>query len=476
MRFLIAFLFFSIIQSTAAQEVLVLERGTNIPLSYVAIYNKNKTISTFTGSQGKADLGKFSPGESIIFRHISHHEMTTTKAGILASGGRVYLTVDESGLQEVVLSVSRFKQKKNEVPQKTINIRPEEISFSNPQTSADLLESTGKVFVQKSQLGGGSPMIRGFSANRLLLTVDGVRMNNAIFRSGNLQNVISIDPLAVNETEVILGPGSVIYGSDAIGGVMNFYTLKPVFSYDDDNISGRFFSRYATANRERTVHADVNFGYEKWAFLSSITYSDFDDLRMGSHGPEEYLRREYAAQIDGRDVVVENSNPHIQKPTGYDQINLLQKIAFQPNDTWDFSLGAYYSTTSGFPRYDRLYQTRNGQLRSAEWYYGPQKWFLGNLQVEKKGSGKLYDKAKLTTAYQFFEESRNDRNFGGDIKYNSKEVVNAYSGNLDFEKGLGRNKLFYGAEYILNFIGSEGSGRNINSGAVVQSPTRYPDK
>ena len=231
MRLIIFTLLFLILIPVAAQEVIVLDKGTNTPLSYVAIYNKNKSVSTFTGSQGKADLSKFSNREMIIFRHISHHELTISKSEIIASGGRVYLTIDESGLQEVVLSVSRFKQKKQEVPQKTISIRPEEIAFSNPQTSADLLQSTGKVFVQKSQLGGGSPMIRGFATNRLLLTVDGVRMNNAIFRSGNSQNIISIDPLAVNETEVVLGPGSVIYGSDAIGGVMNFYTLKPVFSY-----------------------------------------------------------------------------------------------------------------------------------------------------------------------------------------------------------------------------------------------------
>ncbi len=475
MRLTLFALLFLILSPVVAQEVLVLERGSNIPLSYVAIYNKNKSVSTFTGSQGKADLSKFSNREMIIFRHISHQELTITKAEIIASGGRVYLTIDESNLQEVVLSVSRFKQKKQEVSQKTISIRPEDVAFSNPQTSADLLQSTGKVFVQKSQLGGGSPMIRGFSANRLLLTVDGVRMNNAIFRSGNLQNIISIDPLAVNETEVVLGTASVIYGSDAIGGVMNFYTLKPIFSYEDEKISGKFFSRYSTANNEKTVHSDFNLGFEKWAFLTSITYSDFEDLRMGSQGPKEYLREKYVVSRNGQDVVVENPNPQVQTPTGYKQINILQKIAYQPNDIWDFSLGAYYSTTSNFPRYDRLYQTRNGQLRSAEWYYGPQRWFLGNFQVEKKGTGTFYDKAKFTGAYQFFEESRNDRNFGSEVKYSSKEVVDAWSGNLDFEKGLGKNKLFYGAEYILNFVGSEGSGRNINTNDVVFSPTRYPD-
>ena len=133
-------------------------------------------------------------------------------------------------LDEVVMSVSKWEQQKKEVPNKIVSIDAQTIALNTPQTSADLLQSSGKVFVQKSQLGGGSPMIRGFATNRLVLSVDGVRMNNAIFRGGNLQNVISIDPFNIRNTEIIFGPGSVIYGSDAIGGVMNFYTMYPTLS------------------------------------------------------------------------------------------------------------------------------------------------------------------------------------------------------------------------------------------------------
>ncbi len=453
----------------------MIDEETGKPLPYVAIYNRDKTKSTFTAGQGRADLTKFAPGEVIIFKHVSHREHVTTKKQILAAGAKVYLIIDDNNLQEIVLSVSRFNSRSRDVPQKLVSIKPEDIAFTNPQTSADMLQRTGKVYVQKSQMGGGSPMIRGFATNRLLLTVDGVRMNNAIFRSGNVQNVISIDPLAVREAEVILGPGSVIYGSDAIGGVMNFYTLKPVFSYKEENISGNAFTRYSTASNEKTVHADVNLGYEKWAFLSSISYSDFGDLKMGSHGPKEYLRPTYVVTRNGEDVVVDNNDPRVQVPTGYNQINLLQKIAYQPHELWDLTMGIYYSTTSSFPRYDRLYQHRNSIPRSAEWYYGPQSWFLGNVQIETRSYRKLYDKMKFTGAYQFFEESRHDRAYGGDVKYHSAEKVDAWSGNLDFEKNFGRNKLHYGAEYIYNHIGSSGSWENIESNLAGPNASRYPD-
>lgn len=112
-----------------------------------------------------------------------------------------------TNLERVVVSVNRWEQKMNEIPNTIVRVNMEEARLHNPQTAADLLSMTGQVFVQKSQLGGGSPMIRGFAANRVLLVVDGVRMNNAIYRSGNLQNVIFIDPLSVQNAEVIFWSG-----------------------------------------------------------------------------------------------------------------------------------------------------------------------------------------------------------------------------------------------------------------------------
>ena len=180
-----------------------MDREMGIPLSNVAIYNQSKTISTLTNFDGKATISEFSENELLIFKHMSHHELRMKKSDI-KSNYKVYLVPDENQLQEVVLSVSKFAQNKKDLARQVVSITSEDIKFSNSQTAADLLESSGKVYVQKSQLGGGSPIIRGFSTNRLLITIDGVRMNNAIFRSGNLQNVISIDPVLVYCIQICL--------------------------------------------------------------------------------------------------------------------------------------------------------------------------------------------------------------------------------------------------------------------------------
>ena len=163
------------------------------------------------------------------------------------------------------------QQSSSSVPSKIVAISSEEIALQNPQTAADLLGISGNVFIQKSQQGGGSPMIRGFATNRLVYTIDGVRMNTAIYRGGNLQNVISLDPFTIEHAEVLFGPGSVIYGSDAIGGVMSFQTLTPQFSLDDKPFfTGKVVTRTASANNEKTAHLDVNAGWKKWVFITSI--------------------------------------------------------------------------------------------------------------------------------------------------------------------------------------------------------------
>ena len=478
MRLLTLFLLL-ITYSTYAQKVTVLDVDTREPIVGVAVFNKDKSKSSLTDFDGVADISDFAKAEEIIFSEIAHKEARYTKAQIIIYGNQVFLKQLENQLNEVVLSASKFAQSSRNVPQKIVSINSADISFANAQTSADLLESSGQVFVQKSQLGGGSPLIRGFSTNRLLITLDGIRFNTAIFRGGNVQNIISIDPFIIERTEVILGPGSVVYGSDAVGGVMNFYTKTPQISGETPN---RFHTnalvRYSSANQEKTGHFDFSYGSKKWAFLTSASYSDYDDQRQGSNGPDDYLRTEFVERINGVDTVVKNEDPLIQVGTGFSSYSLNQKIRFVPNAQWDFNLNLIYSTTSDYGRYDRLIRRGNdGQFRSAEWFYGPQTWFLASLQANKEGNGDWYDRAKTTLSYQRNEESRNDRNFGDTLLFETDEEVDGISAAVDFTKDLktSKNKLFYGLEYVYNGIGSFGQQTDITTGVTEESASRYPD-
>lgn len=380
-------------------------------------------------------------------------------------------------LSEVTISVNKWEQQQNEVPNKIAKINKSSIVFNNPQTSADLLAQTGAVFIQKSQLGGGSPMIRGFATNRVLLVVDGVRMNNAIYRSGNLQNIISIDALNTETAEVIFGPGSLIYGSDAIGGVMDFHSLQArLAATKKTSIKGSALTRYSSANHEKTAHADINVGLKKWAFLSSFTYSSFDDLKMGIHGGQDsYLRPEYIERINGIDSIVKNNHSRVQAFSGYNQVNFNQKIRFKPNKYTDFQYSFTYAGTGNAPRYDRLIQYRNGRLRFAEWYYGPMLWRMHTFQASFTKKTKWYDEAKVVAAYQNYEESRIDRTRNNNNRNTQTEKVAAYSFNADHNKQLAQGILFYGAEYVHNKVGSFGETSNIITGNKIPLSSRYPN-
>ena len=458
------------------QTIQIVDHDTHEPIAGVAVFNKEKTLSEVSDFNGEVNLSRFNFDDKVYFKHIAYQLKKIKKSTLKKSV--VVLEANNEALDEIVISASRFKQDKRDIPNKIISLNAKSIALSNPQTSADALENTGQVYIQKSQLGGGSPIIRGFSTNRLLITVDGVRMNNAIFRGGNLQNVIAIDPFSIQKTEVTLGAGSIIYGSDAIGGVMSFYTQKPQLSYSDKLYTkAQAVIRYASANQEKTAHVDFNFGKEKWAFLSHVSYSYFDDLRMGTNGPTDYLRPEYVVTHQGEDVVIKNAKPRLQKQTGYEQINLMQKVRFEPKENLSFDLGVFYTTTSNTPRYDRLIRYKGDVLKSAEWYYGPQRWFMTNLNVTKLSSGSnLYDKIQATVAFQNFQESRVDRNFNSISRSIKEEAVNALSFNLDLEKRLSDKTVFhYGAEYIYNHVGSSAKKENILTGETAHTVSRYPN-
>jgi hemoglobin/transferrin/lactoferrin receptor protein len=463
--------------SAQAQIVVVKDEVTRQPIDLVTAMSWNPKAFTISDRKGQLDLSTFAGSDSIVFQELGHKEQVLSYAEVQAlADNELILMRGEFDLDGITISASRWKQGKRDIPNKIISVNPEHIYFENPQTAADLLESTGEVYVQKSQLGGGSPMIRGFATNRVMISVDGVRMNNAIFRGGNVQNVISIDPLSIQNTEVVFGPGSVIYGSDAIGGVMSFYTIEPAFSQGEEPvIAGNALVRYSSANSEQTGHIDFNIGGKKWAFVTSLSYSNYDDLIMGSNGPDDYLRQEYVETTDGVDLMTTNQNGRRQISTSFSQYQLMQKVRFKPNEFWDITYSGRYSSTSDFGRYDRLIQYRGDTLHSAEWNYGPQEWMMHSVRVSNTSANKVYDKMNITAAYQSFKESRNERDFDSSFRTNKVERVYAPSINVDFEQDLGkRHELFFGLESVFNVVDSRASIKNVQTGNNALSQTRYP--
>lgn len=447
------------------------------PIKGVSIYFQSDLLDT-TDSKGVAQLPVLHDTVTLKFLHKSYGEKKLTIEKIKESHFTVTLSPSIMTLGKMVVSASKWEEDKSEVPVKINTVTKKDADFYNPQTSADLLSTSNEVFVQKSQLGGGSPMIRGFSANSVLLVIDGVRMNNAIYRSGNLQNVISLDANTIERAEIIFGPGSIIYGSDALGGVVSFTSRNPVLSGNEKfKASSDAMGRFSSVNLEKTGHLTVNLGTKIFGSLSSFTYSDFNDLRMGKNGDyySQYKRTEYVDRIDGVDSIVQNSDAEIQKISGYHQINVLQKFLLHPTEHFDLTSGFYFSTTSDIPRYDRLIQYRSGQLRYAEWYYGPQKWMMINTSLHLTNELSFFDEMKVNVAYQNYEESRHKRKYRNDELISNTEEVDIVTGNIDLNKNIGsRSSLSYGIEAVYNTVESAGEKRDIVTDSVSYEKSRYP--
>ena len=460
-----------------AQVVTVFDSETEQVLPFAHIMSEKTTDYIITNSKGQADLSVFSEGTKIIISHTGYADLILSFDDLKANSFTISMDPVSISLREIVISANKLNQFSNSVPARVVNINLKDINVSNIQTSADLLGSSGRVFIQKSQQAGGSPMIRGFATNRLLYSVDGIRMNTAIFRAGNIQNVISLDPFSMEKTEILFGPASVIYGSDAIGGVMSFNTLTPELSTDGKVlISGNANFRYSSSNNERTGHFDVRSGWKKWSFATSVSSFDFKDLKMGKKGPGEYLRPFYVSRQNNTDVVISNNDIQIQNPTAYSQINLMQKIRFKPFNRLDLQYGFHYSETSDYSRYDRHIRYKSGLPRYGEWNYGPQIWTMHNLKITKSGNHLLYNEITINSAVQKFEESRISRDFNKNNRETRTEKVNAYSINAELIRKIGeKTKLSYGGEYIFNHVNSAGVNTDISTKISAKGPSRYPE-
>lgn len=477
--------------SLYAQKCVVVDKDTEFPLQNVRVTNENETQMVISDANGIIDLSAFDEMDLLSFQHVSYVDLELLKKQIRKDFTIVYLQFKSELLNEVFLSATKGTEEKTRIAEEIAVFTAKDIINIVPQTSADMLAGIPGVKVQKSQFGGGSPVLRGMEANRILLVVDGVRMNNAIYRKGHLQNSITVAPSMLEKTEVIFGPSSVIYGSDALGGVIHYYTRSPRTS-ERRNVNVDILSRYSTVNHENTVHGAIELQFGKWASLTSITYSNFGDLKMGekrAHGFDFWgLQPEFSDNTSTyyNAEPVRNSNPSKQRRVGYEQTDILQKFNLPFKNGNELNINVQYSTSTDINRFDKLTERKDGKLRFAEWHYGPQDRVLASAQYKIQSDAKWIKSGVFTAAYQNIKESRINRHFDSFDRSSQFEQVDVYSINGDFSTFLNQKKdrnFGYGFELAYNDVTSTSKGEvldvigneiiGVKDTYVVQ--TRYPD-
>jgi outer membrane cobalamin receptor len=284
-------------------------------------------------------------------------------------------------LQEVVITASRDTYNQFQLPGAIMSLHEKDLQQANIRSTPELLTGKCGVWVQKTNHGGGSPFIRGLTGYHTLLLVDGIRLNNSIFRSGPNQYLNTVDPFMLSAIEVLRGDGAVQYGSDAVGGVVNLISYQPSFSESPFHVRGQFGLKYVSprlSGSDETPHANLFPGME--GILHGRIESSSDKSCMVATGSLKQFGD-----------IMPGGNGQSLLPTGYDEYDLGYTIRLKPFENNTLTAAVQHVNQSDIPIYHKLvssgYNTYHTALQQRTMYR------LSD-EIEMKG---MIDKMTLNT-------------------------------------------------------------------------------
>jgi len=353
--------------------------------------------------------------------------------GSAPTPARVFLSDAESDLDvPLVVTPTRNVVPVTIAPYSVATLSDNDILERLGRSLPELLNETPSVMVQKTAHGQGSPFIRGFTGYRNLALIDGVRLNNSAFRDGPNQYWNTIDPYSVRSIELVKGQGSVLYGSDAIGGTLNVLTSRPLYADSGSLVGGRTYGRISSAEQSYTGRFEGSVSEaDQYGFLFGFTGKDYGNLRTAGQG--------------------ENRN------SGYDEWDFDAKAEFflspdtrltflhqqvHQDDAW-----RTHSTIYGIPYRGTTIGT--DQRRSLD-----QDRHLTYLQLEGNPGG-VIDHYLVSISHQRQSEEQFRVRAIGDGRINiSGFDVDTYGSLAQFSSDTNLGYLTYGASYYIDYVDS----------------------
>ena len=338
----------------------------------------------------------------------------------------------------------------NTVP--AIILDDDAIRSAIPEVLTDALREARDVAVQVTTPGQGSPFIRGLTGSGVLNLVDGVRLNNAIYRAAPTPYVVLVEPRLVNQIEVVRGPASVRYGSDAMGGVIQLHTQRPSFEAQEWQTRSLFAAQFSSADLARGMRAQVEIGNADLGVRAGFSGLETGNLEGGGS--------------TGRQV-----------PSAYTALAgdfaLLWKAA--PDRKISFDVQYYKQPKT--PRYDEM-TTGFGQTQpsASEFYYEPLERLFGHLRYEDDRSTPYFDSFRFDVALQRIRDDRQTRDYESVIQtreQNTSELLGiSASADKTFESGI---RLNWGADAYLDWVSSHRQETNLTTDTTTSVPSRFPN-
>jgi hemoglobin/transferrin/lactoferrin receptor protein len=346
-------------------------------------------------------------------------------------------------IPEITVTRSRQEMRVREAPREVRVVRSEEARDRGSAFMPDYLVGFPEIHVQKTNLGGGAPILRGFSGNRVLILVDGIRLNNSNFRLGPNQYFNTIDPALVDRVEVETGPGSARWGTDALGGVLNVETVAPSRAAPGVEYRGTV----TAAEGSTTQSLLVNHAAERWGVVATGTFRRFQDLRAGG-------RR------------------GVQRPTGFDDASGGAKLVVTPRGDDRLIAAVQYTRQEEVPRTDRVVAGQDSVN-----LYDPQERRLGYLRYDWRPHHPRLDRLELTVSQHRQLEGRTvigARNTG--VVQEAEDIVDTWGLGLDAMSPLGaREVLSWGGDLYADATASRATTVDRATGERTVAGTRLPD-
>jgi TonB-dependent heme/hemoglobin receptor len=269
---------------------------------------------------------------------------------------------------EMVVTATRVEREVFNTPQAVTILGDRDIQEANTAATPDLFKYAEGVYVQKTNLGGGSPFIRGLTGKQVLILVDGVRLNNSYYRFGPHQYLNTIDSNAIERIEVVRGPMSVLYGSDALGGTVNIITKRRAEFAAASDIDGLLQGYYESASQGRGGRAQFEGNQGGLGWIGGVTARRYDDLKAGG---------DLGAQV----------------PSAYDEADGDLKLNYRLAAGQELIFAQQYTRQNGVPKTSEV--TLGDK---TEFNYAPQRRTLTYLEYRDTQPG-AFDGVRLNVSY-----------------------------------------------------------------------------
>ncbi len=365
-------------------------------------------------------------------------------------------------LEEITVTGTRGEKDVFETSRAISVATEEEIAQRSPVTVPDILREEAGVQVQKTTYGQGSPIIRGLTGYHTLILVDGVRLNNSTFRSGPNQYTATIDPGQVERMEVVRGPGSTLYGSSALGGVINTITRTPVVLPQELSINPHISTRFSSADSAKMLRLGLSGGYDKLGFIVGGSYKDVGDIQPGNGRDVQLPGKKFllTGETDPENLPEGAWLVDKESPTGWQESDGDLILNYSISDTQDVKVAYQLVRQQDVPRYDKL-ATREYDL----FLFDPQNRDLAYANYTARKITPFLHLLQVSASYHRQEEGQRQQETKSSSLIETNDVVNTFGLSLQLTSLLGeRQKLTCGGEFYSDAVDSKQTNTNLDTG------------